>query len=478
MKLYELINDIKVLDIKGDTIVDVKSIKIDSSKVKRGDLFICIEGTKSDGHKYAAQAIANGAVGVICSKIIRTCNVPVILVSNTRKVYSMICAKFFNYPTRKMNVISVTGTNGKTTTTYILKAIFEEAGFECGVIGTNGCKSKKFNKKLELTTPDPYELNFCLAKMRDNGVKYVFLEASAHAIFFDKLLGIQAKAGIFTNISQDHLDFFDNMTKYARVKMSYFRNGFMKIGVVNIDDSYGKMIVEKRNIPCLTYGMNNPSDVFAINFELVENGSKFIVNLFDEIIEIETPLYGIHNMYNILGASTVAKALGIRGEVIVKAMSKIKPIEGRFNVIFNKDRLIIIDFAHSPDSLANLLKSARRLTKNELIAVFGCGGNRDNKKRPLMGEIAGKLADYTIITSDNPRFEEPNDIIQEIEKGIKSTKSEYNSITSRYDAIEFALSKAMPGDTVVIAGKGAENYIDSKGIKTPYSDKETVLKIL
>ena len=478
MKLYELISDIAAEDVCGDTIIDIKSISIDSKNVNKGDLFIAIEGTKTDGHKYISQAIAKGAAAVIVSKPVAVESIPVIRVANSRKAYALLSARFHGYPAKSLNLISVTGTNGKTTTTYILKAIFEHAGYKCGVIGTNGVVTKDFSHSLELTTPDPFELNYLLKKMVDSGVQYVFFEASAHAIFLDKLLGIQAKAGILTNITQDHLDFFITMSRYASAKISYFRPQYMKLGIVNIDDPFGREIMDSRQVPCLTYGINNPSDAFAINYEMTESGSRYILNLFDEIVEINTPLYGIHNMYNALAAATVAKAMGIGGETIAEALSGFQPVEGRFNVIRHKGRLIVIDFAHTPDSIANLLKAVRPIIKGRLITLFGCGGDRDKTKRPIMGEIAGSLSDYTIITSDNPRYEEPEDIIRQIEEGIKRTECEYTSISLRTDAIAYALKISVEGDAIVIAGKGAENYIDIKGVKTPYSDKETVYKLL
>lgn len=478
MKLYELISDIAIEDVTGDTIIDIKSISINSKKVKKGDLFISIEGTKCDGHKYISQAIARGAVAVVCSKPIEASSVPVIRVVNSRKAYSMLSAKYHGYPAKSLNLITVTGTNGKTTTTFILKQIFEHAGYKCGIIGTNGCISDDYNSELELTTPDPFELNYTLRRLLSNGVKYVFMEASAHAIHLDKLAGIQAKAGVFTNISQDHLDFFITMSRYAQSKVSYFKHSYMKLGIVNIDDDYGAIIVNNKQIPCLTYGVNNPSDAFAINYKMTAEGSSYIINLFDEIIEINTPLYGVHNMYNALAAATVAKAMGIAGEIISQALSCIGEVDGRFNVIRNKGRIIIIDFAHTPDSLSNLLTVARDMTEGRLITIFGCGGDRDKGKRPMMGEIAGRLSDHVIITSDNSRFEEPKDIITQIEEGIKNTECEYNSIIRRTDAIACALQLSKENDVIVIAGKGAENYIDYNGVKEPYSDKETVYKLI
>lgn len=478
MKLYELISDIAAEEVSGDTIIDIKSISIDSKKVSKGDLFICIDGTRVDGHRYISQAIARGASAIVCSKPVEVKSIPVIRVNNTRKAYSLLSAKYHGYPAKSLNLISVTGTNGKTTTTYILKAIFECAGNKCGVIGTNGCYYDNIIENIELTTPDPFELNYLLRKMLSHSVEYVFFEASAHAIFLDKLLGIQAKAGIFTNITQDHLDFFITMNRYSQAKISYFKQSYMKLGIINVDDPYGRVIIDNKQVPYLTYGVDNPSDVFAIDYEMVEGGSHYIINLFDELLDITTPLYGMHNMYNALAAATVARAMGIKGEVIAKALKEIEPIEGRFNVIEEKGRLIIIDFAHTPDSLSNLLRAVRDMTDGRIITLFGCGGDRDKGKRPLMGEIAGNMSDYVVITSDNARFEEPEAIISEIEEGIKLTQCEYNSISLRTEAIAYALNILKSGDALVIAGKGAEKYIDIKGVKEPYSDKEAVCKLL
>ena len=292
-------------------------------------------------------------------------------------------------------------------------------------------------------------------------IQYVFFEASAHAIYLDKLLGIQSKAGIFTNISQDHLDFFITMSRYSAAKISYFRPGYMKLGIINADDPKGREIIENKQIPYLTYGINYPSDVFAIDYETTHGGSRYIINLFDELIEIKTPLYGIHNLYNALAAATVSKAMGISGNTIAEALKDFQPVEGRFNVISDKGRSIIIDFAHTPDSLSNLLKAARDMTKSRLITVFGCGGDRDKTKRPVMGEIAGALSDNVVITSDNPRFEEPDDIIRQIEEGIKRTGCEYNSISLRTDAILMLL--ILPHRAMSCHRRQApENYIDIK----------------
>jgi UDP-N-acetylmuramoyl-L-alanyl-D-glutamate--2,6-diaminopimelate ligase len=474
MKLYELIGDLTIEEVTGDTIIDIKAISIDSKKVKKGDLFICIDGTRTDGHKYIPQAIARGAAAIVVTKPIEACSVPVVRLNNSRRAYSLLSAKFHGYPARSLELVSVTGTNGKTTTTYILKTIFERAGFKCGVIGTNGVVCSEFTESISLTTPAPFELNYILRKMVSAGVKYVFFEASAHAIFLDKLLGIQARAGILTNITQDHLDFFVTMERYSRTKLSYFKPGFMKLAVLNADDPYSRTIMENRQVPYLTYGINNPSDVFVIDYETTSSGSRYILNLFDEIYEIDTPLYGVHNVYNALAAATVAKALGVDGEIIAEALSQMSPVDGRFNVIENNGRRIIIDYAHTPDGLSNLISAARKITTGKLITVFGCGGDRDKGKRPIMGELAGKNSEYVIITSDNPRSEAPEDIIKEIEEGIKHTACEYTSIVERPEAIAYALKLASDGDTVLIAGKGAENYLEIKGVKLPYSDKEAV----
>lgn len=478
MKLYELLSDYAISDVKGDTIVDIRQIVIDSKKVKPGDLFICIVGTRVDGHKYISQAIARGAAAIIVSKDVKYTHIPIIRVANTRRAYAYLSAKFHSFPSKSLNLICVIGTNGKTTTTYILKNIFEQAGYKCGIIGTNGCKTDNFEMQIELTTPDPYELNYILRRMVSEKIEYVFMEVSAHAIYLDKMLGIVAKAGILTNVTQDHLDFFKNMKSYKDVKMSYFKQKNMKLGIINSDDECGREIIINKQLPYLTYGIDNPADVFAIDYANYRDGSKYIINLFDEILDIDTPLYGKHNIYNALSAATLAKAMGISGKDIANALKTIKPIAGRFEVIEDRGRYIIIDFAHSPDSLSNLLNATKPMKKNKLITVFGCGGDRDKSKRAIMGEIAGLNSDYTIITSDNPRFEEPQSIINEIEKGIKKTDCEYNSIIERKEAISKALSIAKSGDVVIIAGKGAEDYIDIKGNKYPYSDKGTVMELL
>ncbi len=477
MKLYELISVIDYIEFKGDTIINVKGIAIDSKKVKKSDIFVCIEGTRVDSHRYISQAIARGAVAIVCSKDIES-SVPIIKVTDTREAYARLCTRFFDTPSSKLKIISITGTNGKTTITYILKAIFEQARYKCGIIGTNGTIYSDKVLPATLTTPDSYELNKILADMVDCGVEYVFMEASAHAIALKKLCGIKSEIGVFTNISQDHLDFFKSMENYAATKISYFQSEYMKMAVVNADDDKYPIISRKCKMPIITYGLNSPADIFAINYHIVKGGCKYIVNVFDDILDITTTLYGEHNVYNAISAMAVAKLSGIDNESIIRALYQIKEINGRFNVIQDCGRFIVIDFAHSPDSLSNLLTSARMLTNGRLICVFGCGGDRDKSKRPIMGIIVGNLSDYAIITSDNPRYEEQDDITEDIVSGIISTDCEYNCINDRADAIAHAIAISVAEDIIVIAGKGAETYIEIKGEKTPYSDKQTVINAL
>lgn len=475
MLLSKLLENVKVLNEYKD--VEIKGLCFESGKVKEGDLFFCLVGSKVDGHRFAIDAAEKGAAAIICEKKINV-KIPQVLVENSRKAMSLAASNFFENPSKNLKIVTVTGTNGKTSTTYILDGIFKAAGFKTGIIGTNGVKIGDKFIHSDLTTPDPIELHRILREMADENIQAVFIEASAHAIYLHKLCGVKAEVGIFTNCTQDHLDYFKGLENYKKVKKSYFTKENIKFGLVNADDSLGIDIFKNSDATVLTYGENNPSDIFSVNYEDTDTGMKFVINLFDDILLLECPLYGKYNMYNVLAAAGAAKILKIKNEYIVGGLTNLKPINGRFNVVYNKDFKVIIDFAHTPDSVLNVLKTARTITKNRLLCVFGCGGNRDRTKRHVMGKIASENADFSIVTSDNPRFEDPMAIISDIEKGLKKGTDSYVLIENRKKAIAYAIKTAKSGDTIIICGKGAEDYQEIMGIKHPYNDLDTVLNLV
>ncbi|HHT83413.1 MAG: UDP-N-acetylmuramoyl-L-alanyl-D-glutamate--2,6-diaminopimelate ligase [Christensenellales bacterium] len=475
MTLRELTEGIEIVSSNAEMDAEVKGIKIDSRKVRASDLFIALSGEK-DGHNYIGEALKNGAFAIVCNKAINQ-DIPHIQVRDTRKAFALIASNYYGNAHKKMKIIFVTGTNGKTTTTYIINSLLKANGHKTAVIGTLGAVIDEKKINTDLTTPDPLDLHRLFSKAYESGVEYVIMEASAHAIYYKKLEGLKAEAAVFTNISQDHLDFFGNMAKYARTKTSFFSNERMKLSIINSDDEYGRKILSKKNCLCLSYGINNPSDVFAVDIVTYNAKTRFILNAFDEVAEITIPLYGRFNVYNTLAAIAVARALSIPMSVILKALSGLKEVSGRFNII-KEDITVIIDYAHTPDGLENLLKAVKSLDGGRIITVFGCGGNRDAVKRPIMGTVAAMYSDFCVITSDNPRFEDPMDIIRQVEKGVRAVTQNYICIKDRENAIAYAIKFAQAGDKVVVAGKGGENYLDIMGVKHPYSDKKAVMSAI
>lgn len=448
--------------------IKIKGVATDSRRVKEGDLFICIRGTNSDGHRYALEAQMLGAAAVVAEKSTES-GLPTVIVTNSRQAYSKICQNFFKNPNLSLKIVTVVGTNGKTTTSYIAEHLLKSAGYKTGVIGTIGYKILDTAYEADLTTPDSFVLNRLLAKMVQAGVEIVIMEVSAHAIAQDRLFGIKSDISIFTNLSQDHLDYFGTFEAYSDTKLSFFTNGCTKSAIVNTDDGLGGKIFKSVKMPIISYGIDEPSDVFAIDIRRTDKGSSFVINLFDEIYEMSTPLYGKHNVYNVLAAVTLAKLLKVPTPLIAESLQKLPRISGRFNIFLYKNAKIVVDFAHTPDGLRNLLIASRPLAKGKLVLVFGCGGNRDAGKRRIMGDIASRLADTVIVTEDNSRNEETRDIIAEIMKGIKSVVNVFK-IENRREAIRYAAGLLGDGDLLVIAGKGAEEYIEKKGRRVKFSD--------
>lgn len=476
MKLKKLIKNLDVVSIIGSTDKDITDVKADSNFITHGSLFICLKGGEADGHLYASQAEKYGAVAVICERKIDV-NVTQIIVKDTRAALSVIASEFYGRVDKKLNLIAVVGTNGKTTTTHMIYDIMTKAGEKCGVIGTLGAfYGDKFIEPT-LTTPDPLVLHKILADMYSDGVTTVVMEVSAHAIFYEKVKGLAFKVGVFTNFSRDHLDFFNDLEEYKQVKKSFFKDNKCEFMVVNSDDAVGVEIIGEME-RAVTYGIENPADVFAIKLESDTSGTSFVLNLFDCIYTVKLPLIGRFNVLNALAASTTSALLGVKTEIIAESLSRLKGASGRLECVHKSGYSVYVDYAHTPDGLYKSLSALRPLTKGRLICVFGCGGNRDEGKRREMGAISGKLADFTIVTSDNPRFEDPMEIIREIELGVLETSKNYLLIEDREDAIKYALNYAKADDVIIIAGKGAENYQEILGIKRLYNDKDTVKEIL
>jgi len=477
MKLSKLLEGIKVENVVGDIDgVNVRSLTIDSRSVTKGTLYFCLSGYTVDGHEFAETAAVAGAVAIVCERVLEV-DVPQVVVPDARIAMALVAGAFYGNPARKLKFITATGTNGKTSTTYFLRNILKTAGYKVGLFGTIGIFVDEIKLPTDLTTPDPIEFHRILKQMVEVGVQVVVMEASAHAITLNKLYGIVAEAAILTNITQDHIDFYGTFEKYAEAKLGYFTALNVKNAVVNVDTEHGRQLLKDAKIPVFTYGLENPAGVFAVNCMFSVNGTDYFLNLFDHLFQIETKMLGKFNLYNALGAACAAKVFGVEPHIIAKGLSTILPVEGRFNVINLPNKTnVIIDYAHTPDGLSNILYATRGITKNKIISVFGCGGNRDSLKRPIMGKISAELADFTVITSDNPRFEDPAEIITQIEAGTRQVCDSYICIIDRRTAIGYALSLLEAGDAMVLSGKGAENYLDIMGIKHPYNDHVSVLE--
>lgn len=450
---------------------EITSIAFDSRAVKPGALFFCLTGTE-DGHDYAFRAVLSGAAAVVCARPLGV-GVPEVVVADTRVALSRACAAFYRHPERKLKLLAVTGTNGKTTTTYVLKSILEAAGHRVGIIGTTAVAFGDRQLPATLTTPDPTELYRIFSEMADAEIEYVIMEASAHALALRKLDGLVFEVGAFTNLSRDHLDYFVTMEAYAAAKKSLFAPAVCKTAVLNVDDAFGRELALERQADVLTYGCTYPADAFAIDLKMSIGGLSYVLNLADDIIEVKFNLPGRFNMYNTLCAAAMARALHVPLKEIARGIRNVTRVDGRFNVICTDKCGVIIDFAHTDDGLKNALLTVREFAPKRIITVFGCGGNRDKTKRPIMGKIVAEYSDFAIITSDNPRFEEPIDIIADIRAGIETNN--YEVEPDRKRAIVRAMTIAEKDDIVLIAGKGAEKYQDVKGVKHPYNDEEFVL---
>ena len=450
------------------------SVTADSNDVTKECLFVCLVGNHVDTHALAAQVVAQGAVALVVQRYLPL-DVAQLLVSDTRKALSQAAALLYGFPKKDMQLVGVTGTNGKTTTAYLLQRAFAASGREAAYIGTLGIVCKEYLAPPTLTTPDPVRLFSTLADLYARGVRYVFVEVSAHAIYWHKIDGVRFNAVVFTNISQDHLDFFGTMQSYAQTKLSMFTYAHTALGVVNVDDKYGRKILQDYQIPLVTYGLHNPCDVFAVHIRDAYDGLNFVVNAYDMVYAVQTNLHGEFNVYNILAVATVCGYYGVEPRDLQSALYNVT-VPGRFNVVERRGVRYVIDYAHTPDGLQKALQACRKLTAGKLMVVFGCGGDRDKDKRAQMGAIATRLADYVIVTTDNPRTEEPMAIAQNIEAGMVAD-GKYEIVLDRAQAIQRAHTLCVDGDCVLIAGKGNEPYIETASGRVPYSDLAVVEKL-
>ena len=480
MKLSELLERVPdIVAIHGDAQVEIDNLCIDSRKVKQGSLFFCTPGLRMDAHDFAPQAVQAGAAALIVERHLPI-DCPQVEVRSVRKATSVIAANFYGNPADHLKLVGLTGTKGKTTGSYLMKAVIEAAGHKTGYIGTVGSMIGDEMIPTKLTTPDPLEVQALLRHMLDKGAEYVVMEVSAHALAMDRLYGMRFAVGAFTNFSQDHLDYFGTMDAYLAAKMAFFSPEMTDKIVYNADDETAKEAFAALGRPALSVGIREPSEVYANDIEIGERGCSFMLTYHRHFrVAIALKLAGIFNVYTALLTAGVACALGIDGEDIRRGLESVRNVPGRIELLETETPYrVILDYAHSPDSLENILTAVRGTTKGRMIALFGCGGDRDRSKRPIMGEIAGRLADLCILTSDNPRNEDPFEILKQIEAGIRGTGCEYIVIENRREAIRHALEIARPGDVVVLAGKGHETYQEIKGVKHPFDEKIVVSELL
>ena len=480
MLLKELLENMPyVEETRGDLQTDIREITSSSRDKTDAGLFFCIVGARFDAHDYAWEAVENGCVALIVEHFVDL-PVPQVRVSNGRAAMARVAEAFYGFPAREMKMIGITGTKGKTTTTYLLKSICEKAGYACGIIGSTGSVIGSRHLDSKLTTPDPIDLQKTLRMMRDEGVEVVCMEVSAHAIDMNRLDGMIFEVGCYTNLSQDHLDYFYTMERYFETKKQFFTSGMVRNAALNADEETSAEIRKDLTIPNMTYGICVDADVFARDIEITEEGVHFNVQLHGaHDFSVQMRMTGMFNVYNALAAASCALILGIEPEQIREGLEAVTRVPGRIEMLqTGTPYKVILDYSHSPDALENILKTVRQFTRGRLIAVFGCGGDRDKGKRPMMGEIGGRLADYCILTSDNPRTENPLVILAAIEKGIRPTGKPYTVIENRKEAIRTALTMARDGDVIVLAGKGHETYQEIMGVKRPFDEKVIVSELL
>lgn len=481
MNLKSILENLDYEVVQGNSDLEVNSINYDSRKVKTNDMFVCIKGFATDGHKYIDKALENGASVIVLQDDVEISNdnVTVIKCSDTRKALAVMGANFYDNPSKKMKMIGVTGTNGKTTTAFMIKDILEAEGKKVGLIGTiaNYIGSEKIHT--ERTTPESLELQALFNRMVESGVEYCVMEVSSHSLALDRVYGIEFDGAIFTNLTRDHLDFHKTFENYYDAKFKLFERS--RIKVINIDDNYGMKVLEDCNKlgfdNVYAFSVKKDCDFKAYDEEMGSRDIKFKVNL-DSEEQFVLGIPGEYNIYNALGAIGVCFKLGINEKAIKEGIDKVV-VPGRCERVgreYNLPYEIIIDYAHTPDGLENILETAKAFTKNKLIAIFGCGGDRDKVKRPQMGKIGIDIADIAIITSDNPRSEEPMSIIEDIKAGLD--KDNYIVIENRKEAIKKAIEIAEEGDVIVIAGKGHETYQILKDETIHFDEREVVKEIL
>jgi UDP-N-acetylmuramoyl-L-alanyl-D-glutamate--2,6-diaminopimelate ligase len=486
MRLSEILSLLPFSEQFSETYdIEINEIKMDSREITKGDLFVCIRGFTVDGHDYVKEAVSNGAAVIVAEKNI-TASVPVIVVSDTVRFLAMAATKYYDFPSNGVPLIGVTGTNGKTTVTYLLEKIFQFHANKTAVIGTIQMKIGETVYPVDNTTPDALFLQKTFRKMIDEGVERVIMEVSSHALDQGRVYGCDYNIAIFTNLTQDHLDYHDSMDDYLRAKSLLFaqlgnkyRLTDRKYAIINHDDPACRKLKRATSQAVVTYGIDNESSIMAKSISLSPTGTHFLLCTPKGDVEIRSKLIGKFNVSNMLAASSAALVSGVPLDTIKRALESIKGVNGRFELVQHKHPFsVIVDYAHTPDSLENVLKTICEFAKQNVYVVVGCGGDRDRTKRPLMAKMAIKYTDCAIFTSDNPRTEDPNDIISDMISGLPDTSENYKVIVDRKKAIFYAIQQAKKDDIILIAGKGHETYQQIGHTKLHFDDREIAKEAL
>ncbi|MBR6928849.1 MAG: UDP-N-acetylmuramoyl-L-alanyl-D-glutamate--2,6-diaminopimelate ligase [Bacteroidales bacterium] len=481
MKIKDILTNCNLLEIVGEKDVDVVDITFDSRKVNKGTLFFAVKGTQVDGHDYIEGAIEKGATVIVCEKLPRKKaeNVTYVKVDNSAYVLGVGASNFFGNPSEQLKLVGVTGTNGKTTIATLLYRLFTEAGYNCGLLSTIENIINREVIPSTHTTPDPIELNTLLQQMVDAGCEYAFMEVSSHSVAQDRIAGLHFAGGIFTNLTHDHLDYHKTMANYRNAKKRFFdllpQSAF---ALTNLDDKNGAFMLQNTRARKLSYALKHDADFKGVVMESHFDGMLLKVNG----TEVYTQLVGGFNASNLLAIYGAATALGFDKDELLMEISKLRGANGRFDMVHSEKGIVgIVDYAHTPDALENVLVTINevRCHKETLITVVGCGGNRDTTKRPEMAAVAVKLSDRVILTSDNPRNEDPDEIIRQMKAGVpEADQGKVLSITNRREAIRTAVALAKRGDIILLAGKGHENYQEINGVKNHFDDKEVLSEAL
>ncbi len=454
MQLCELLKNTEHTLFGGDT--HITAVTNDSRKVTPGSLFVAVRGFDTDGHRFIEKAVQAGAAAILAEEK-GDWGVPTAVCPDTRRAMAEVAAQFYGRPAEKLKIIGVTGTNGKTTTTYLIKQVLDLLGYKTGLIGTNQNIIGDRVEAAARTTPESLDLHKMLAEMVAMGITHVVMEVSSHSLALSRVHGIRFHEAVFTNLTREHLDFHENMENYAACKAKLF--SMARHGVINGDDAYAKTIQDMATCPSLTYGIKTENDLAAQNIRLSERGVICSTTLGDTPYEIRLGIPGMFSVYNALAATAACLGMGIPMDDILKGLVLAKGVKGRAEVVpVAKPFTVLIDYAHTPDGLENIIRTVRGFAKGRVITLFGCGGDRDKTKRPLMGKIAAELSDFAVVTSDNPRTEEPGAIIRDIAEGMKAHPDKYAVVENRKEAIRYAMQYAREGDVIILAGKGHETY--------------------